>query len=68
MPLALDGKVAVVTAAAQRIGKPEDIGELAAFLASGAAGYIHEQIVTVDGGVSARFPHDVEMCEIMEQI
>ena len=50
-----------------RVGQPEDIGELAAFLASDAAGYINGQIITVDGGVSARFPHDVDMCELMGQ-
>ena len=50
-----------------RLGKPEDIGELAAFLASDASGYINGQVIAVDGGVSARFPHDAEMCEIMGQ-
>ena len=48
-----------------RLGRAEDIGELAAFLASDAAGYINGQIITVDGGVSARFPHDANMCELM---
>lgn len=48
-----------------RLGKPEDIGELAAFLASDAAGYINGQVITVDGGVSIRFHHDVDQCEIL---
>jgi NAD(P)-dependent dehydrogenase (short-subunit alcohol dehydrogenase family) len=48
-----------------RLGQPDDIGHMAAFLASDAAGYINGQIMLVDGGVSARFPHDAEMREIM---
>jgi NAD(P)-dependent dehydrogenase (short-subunit alcohol dehydrogenase family) len=48
-----------------RLGEPEDIGNLAAFLASDAAGYINGQVITVDGGVSARFPHDAGMLDIM---
>jgi NAD(P)-dependent dehydrogenase (short-subunit alcohol dehydrogenase family) len=47
-----------------RLGKPEDIGNLAAFLASEAAGYINGQVITVDGGLSARFPQDAEMVEM----
>jgi NAD(P)-dependent dehydrogenase (short-subunit alcohol dehydrogenase family) len=49
-----------------RLGKPDDIGNLAAFLASNAAGYINGQVITVDGGVSARFPHDAGMVELMD--
>ena len=48
-----------------RLGKPEDIGNLAAFLASDASGYINGQVITVDGGVSARFPHDAGMLDVM---
>jgi NAD(P)-dependent dehydrogenase (short-subunit alcohol dehydrogenase family) len=50
-----------------RLGKPEDIGNLVAFLASDAAGYINGQVINVDGGVSARFPHDAGMLEILGQ-
>ena len=34
----------------KRLGSPEDIGELAAFLASDAAGYITGQPFVIDGG------------------
>lgn len=33
-----------------RIGNPEELGALAAFLASGSAGYITGQAITIDGG------------------
>ena len=35
-----------------RIGEPDDIGGLAAFLASSAASFITGQILVVDGGVT----------------
>jgi 3-oxoacyl-[acyl-carrier protein] reductase len=34
----------------QRLGQPEDVAELVAFLASEKAGYITGQVITVDGG------------------
>lgn len=37
----------------KRIGKPEDVAHMAAFLVSGAAGYITGGIFAVDGGVSS---------------
>ena len=39
----------------KRIGQPEDIGELVAFLASDAASYITGTEIVIDGGISARF-------------
>ena len=48
-----------------RGGKPEDIGHLAAFLASDDASYINGQVISVDGGIGVRFPHDAEMAELM---
>jgi NAD(P)-dependent dehydrogenase (short-subunit alcohol dehydrogenase family) len=50
-----------------RVGVPEDVGYLAAFLASSASGYINGQVITVDGGVSARFPHDADVIEAIEK-
>ena len=37
-----------------RWGEPEDIGKVAAFLASDDAGYITGQAIVVDGGITAR--------------
>ena len=39
----------------KRIGQPENIGELVAFLASDAASYITGTEIVIDGGISARF-------------
>lgn len=39
---------------AGRWGNGEDIGNVVVFLASGAADYIHGQIIAVDGGWLAR--------------
>jgi 3-oxoacyl-[acyl-carrier protein] reductase len=36
----------------RRIGKPEDIAQVALFLAGPAAGYLTGQVLTVDGGLS----------------
>jgi len=35
---------------ARRIGRPEDIGGIVAFLASDASGYINGEDIVVDGG------------------
>ena len=39
-----------------RIGQPEDIAELAAFLASDAGSYVTGQTITVDGGMLCHLP------------
>jgi 3-oxoacyl-[acyl-carrier protein] reductase len=36
----------------RRFGKPEDVAELVAFLASDRAGYITAQVICIDGGVT----------------
>jgi len=36
----------------KRVGQPEEIAKVVAFLASAAAGYITGQLITVDGGLS----------------
>jgi 2-hydroxycyclohexanecarboxyl-CoA dehydrogenase len=41
------------TVPARRIGTPDDIAETIAFLASGAAGYIHGAVLMADGGTTA---------------
>jgi NAD(P)-dependent dehydrogenase (short-subunit alcohol dehydrogenase family) len=38
----------------RRLGAPEDIAEVAVFLASDAAGFITGQSIAVDGGMTLR--------------
>ena len=37
-----------------RVGRPEDIAECAAYLASDAAGFVTGQVITVDGGMTRK--------------
>ena len=39
-----------------RIGTPEDVAELAAFLASDAGSYLTGQTITIDGGLLCHLP------------
>ena len=38
----------------KRLGLPEDVGELAVFLASDKAGFIHGETIVIDGGVNRK--------------
>ncbi|HVU11077.1 MAG TPA: glucose 1-dehydrogenase [Phototrophicaceae bacterium] len=40
----------------KRIGTPDDVGHLVAFLVSDEAGYITGTEITIDGGLTARYP------------
>lgn len=48
---------------APRLGKPEDIGHLVAFLASDDAAYITGQIIQADGGLCAHLPTSAELAQ-----
>ena len=48
-----------------RYGEPEDIAELAAFLASPGAGYITGQTIVVDGGITLANPINRFTAELM---
>ncbi len=40
----------------KRVGKPEEIGYLVAFLASDLASFINGECITIDGGLRALIP------------
>lgn len=39
-----------------RLGRPEEVGSVVAFLASPASQYVTGQVLAIDGGVASRFP------------
>ncbi|MCD6727724.1 MAG: SDR family oxidoreductase [Solirubrobacteraceae bacterium] len=46
----VDGELALSAIPAGRIGEPEELGEVCAFLASDASGYVSGAVIPVDGG------------------
>jgi NAD(P)-dependent dehydrogenase (short-subunit alcohol dehydrogenase family) len=49
-----------------RLGRPEDVAALVAFLASDDAGYINGQNITCDGGMCAHQPHVADLRKYMK--
>jgi meso-butanediol dehydrogenase/(S,S)-butanediol dehydrogenase/diacetyl reductase len=41
---------------AGRVGEPEDVGQLAVYLASDASGFITGQVIVIDGGRTSKLP------------
>ena len=39
----------------KRFGKPEEVGQLVAFLLSGNAGFINAAVIPIDGGQSYKY-------------
>lgn len=42
---------------ARRLGRPEEVAELVAFMASDVAGYLNGAVIALDGGLSSRVPN-----------
>lgn len=51
-----------------RLGRPEDIAELAVFLASDAAGFITGQTLIADGGLTAHQPWAAEVDDVFAEV
>lgn len=54
MPVAMQEHVRGMAAVKRRLGEPEDIAHMGAFLLSDDAGYVTGQVVAVDGGATMR--------------
>lgn len=50
----------------KRLGRPEDVAALVAFLASEDAGYINGQNITCDGGMTSHQPHVSDLRKLMQ--
>ena len=50
-----------------RLGRPEDVAALVAFLASEDAGYINGENITCDGGMCAHQPHVADLRKYMQR-
>ena len=48
-----------------RLGTPEDIANLVAFLVSDEAGFITGETIVVDGGLSAHYPNYADELEAL---
>jgi NAD(P)-dependent dehydrogenase (short-subunit alcohol dehydrogenase family) len=50
----------------KRLGRPEDVAALVAFLSSDDAGYINGQNITCDGGMTSHQPHVADLRKFMQ--
>ena len=50
----------------QRLGRPEDVAALAAFLASDEAGFINGETINCNGGSLAHQPHFSDLAAMMD--
>ena len=50
-PMPLDAEELAKTIPAKRFGKPEEVADLVAFLASDKAAYINGEVISINGGI-----------------
>jgi NAD(P)-dependent dehydrogenase (short-subunit alcohol dehydrogenase family) len=53
--------------ATTRLGRPEDIAAMVAFLASDDAGYLTGESIRIDGGFLARMPHTADVVQAIRE-
>jgi NAD(P)-dependent dehydrogenase (short-subunit alcohol dehydrogenase family) len=53
--------------ATTRLGRPEDIAAMVAFLASDDAGYLTGESIRIDGGFLARMPHTADVAQAIRE-